>query len=325
MSTEKLQQKKLVKVGFFGGTGSGKTQLANMLNGKGFLEPMPPTQGMSFSEAKPSPGAENLQLKLHDFSGQTIMTYPTFLDTYAKAYSEISVICINQNDPDSLEAAEAYAKKIQSVVGPDAPIVIAITKTDQKCNIKDEDIVQFKEKFNITSETIKTSAKDGTQIDALQKCLTNLAKKKVSNEEVAEKINYLKSMVSETLKVLNEQSNNKFFTVPQESEPYQALSKLQRDLNQAKTEMNYVDAVKAFRQAVTEDVLIVQPPNVRGPLQRLLDCITNLDFKFKYFADNESEIKEKQRFTQQMKLKDELASFKEEEEPLDSGIRQSKQ
>ncbi|WP_454780700.1 Rab family GTPase [Legionella sp. WA2022007384] len=323
MSTEKLVPRKHVKVGFFGGAGSGKSQLVNVLAGNAFSTYSPSnttvrTNNVSLKE-------ENILLGLSDFS--TKLNHPDLI----KSFSEISVICIDQSNPSSLKAAEKYVEEVQLKLGDNAPIIIAITKTDKESNISDEEISEFKDKYNITSETIKTSAKQENCKD-LQKSIIALARapkqnqlpsekptkiadkevaEKITDEEVKEKISYLKPMITAALKKIEGDHFKKTGLLPLNEGPYLALTNFEKSLDTAKTHEEYQTAAKAFKKAVPEYVLNVQPPEVRSVLRLIWDFLSK---GWSSLADTHQETTEKERFKQQTKLKGELSSIKHEED-----------
>ncbi|CAM2903469.1 substrate of the Dot/Icm secretion system [Legionella steigerwaltii] len=172
MAREKVNRGKTPgKVGFFGPVESGKTQLLRALSNQQFDPNYEHTTvGLSFLSV-PS-NEEGLDLQLADVSGNPNQSQ---LPGYIKGFSDISVICIDQSNPRSLEQARDYAKKIREVSGEQAQIIIAVTKADKESNISKEEIEQFKTEFHITSETITTSAKTGDGIKQLQDTLSKAA------------------------------------------------------------------------------------------------------------------------------------------------------
>ncbi|WP_454784192.1 ADP-ribosylation factor-like protein [Legionella sp. WA2024007413] len=173
MSTEKVSKEKTkIMVGFFGSTEAGKTKLIDALSSKenrfSSDEGYVPTDGTAFKKITP---IENLEIFLADNSGAKKLPDPP----YNMFKEEVNVICINQNDPDSLKIAGYHAKKIKEL-DKNAQIIIAITKTDLPPKISAEAIEDFKEKQNITSKTIETSAKQGTGINELRTSIIDLAR-----------------------------------------------------------------------------------------------------------------------------------------------------
>lgn len=327
MATDKLDtsQKKAVKVGFFGGAGSGKTQLATVLAGKDFYEYGQSTIGVSFERVKSSPEGGDLQFNIGDTAGQ--QRFASFMpgkSGYIQQFSEISVICINQNDPHSFAEAKEYAKLIQKEFGDKAPIIIAVTKTDMASSIAEKEIDEFAKSLGDGARMIKTSAKDGIGIEELRAGITDIALGKVKqnlNEMAVKNIRILQPMITAALEPYEKTKHPKRTEDPSlfgKPTPYQALLNFQSALDKAQSFEQYAAAVKQFKRELPEDVLKVQPANVRGGLERLWDALVNWDKK--YFADNVAEIAERQRFEQQTRLKGELASVKPEADEPKSSI-----
>ncbi|MCW8397965.1 hypothetical protein OQJ26_04065 [Legionella sp. PATHC038] len=186
------EKKQTVKVGFFGSSGSGKTQLSRALLTEEGLNKLPrffqnhqPTQGFTFHQNVPS-DIEGLQLELFDTAGE--LKFSGLTPMNINKYSDIRVICIDPNNPDSLVAAKEYAKKIAEVSGDNARTIIAITKTDniEKAALEKfkGDVENLKREFGITFPAIITSAMNEVGIDELRKNISWLAGLAPGSDEV---------------------------------------------------------------------------------------------------------------------------------------------
>ncbi|KTD71160.1 Ras family protein [Legionella steelei] len=327
MATDKVETK--IKVGFYGSSDSGKTQLARGLLAEPDLKGMPrflkdyfPTMGMSFFTA--TSNVKGVPLTISDVSGQE--RYKSVAEHAYMPMSDISVVCINSCDKASLKQAEGYIDSIQKVHGENAKIVIVLTQMDREAEraVTNEEIEDLKKRKKIVSETIETSAKNGVGIEELRAGITDIAlgkDRKNLNELAATNKALLQPMITAALEPYEKTKRHKktgdlsLFGKPT---PYQALLNFQNALDKAQSFEQYAAAVQQFKRELPEDVLKVQPANVRGGLARLFDALVNWDKS--YFADNPAEIAERQRVAQQTQIKDALSKVKPEADEPKSSI-----
>lgn len=312
--TQAKGEKSKLKVGFFGSVEGGKTQLVHALLDKErlkileeigipkFSEDHEPTMGVGFNSAPST--IEGCELAIAEMGDQE--RYYGMISLNAKQFADISVICIDQSNPDSLEKAQLYLEKVKEG-NPNTQIIIAVTKTDLKPpKITLKEIDKFKqdnEKYGIgEAPVIMTSARTGDGIQELRKGISehgDLAKIRKFSDKVGKTIERIEKLKTDNYDL--DKSPNVI-----------ALRTLKREIADAKDSQTVQAAIDNFTRNVNEETLKVEPLNVRGFFTRLFQAIENWDRS--YFADTQAEMQERARFSTQTSLKEQLTSFKEETE-----------
>lgn len=299
MTQEKVPKEK-IKVGFFGGEQGGKSQLVRAISGEEFSDIYVNTTGIAFKSVPTN--KENCELVIAEMGDAK--RFDGLISTYAKQFADISVICIDQSNHDSLKRAQTYIDEVKKG-NPDTQIIIAVTKTDLPPKIKLEEIEDFKRDNKIESApVIETSAKNKVGIKELHEGIYRLSLGKDK-----EKIMAFSEKVQDTIAKIRSLQTDSYN--PDNSPAFKALITLQEEIDKANGSKESVQlAIDKFTQTVNENTLKVEPPDVRWQITRFFQALLNWDKS--YFEDNQAEKQERARFTKQTSLKDELTSFKDE-------------
>ncbi|KTD74101.1 hypothetical protein [Legionella tucsonensis] len=300
MTQEKVPKEK-IKVGFFGGEQGGKSQLVRALSGEEFSEDYVNTIGVAFKSVSAS--SKDCELFIAEMGDAE--RHDSLISTYAKQFADISVICIDQSNHDSLERAQTYINGVKKG-NPDTQIIIAVTKIDlHPPAITPEEIRDFKHKNKIESApVIETSAKNNVGIKELHEGIYLL-----SLDKDKDKIMAFSEKVQKTIAKISSLQTDSYNL--HNSPAFAALITLKEEIDKANGSKKSVqNAIDQFTQTVNENTLKVEPPDVRWQITRFFQALLNWDKS--YFEDNQAEIQERARFTKQTSLKDELTSFKDE-------------
>ncbi|CAM3083280.1 Ras family [Legionella steigerwaltii] len=230
-------------------------------------------------------------------------------DYYEKSRSlwveakQINVICIDQNDKESLKEADYYVEAIKKQK-PNSQIIIALTKTDLVDpdlgpQVTDEDIKQFKAKHKLQDvKVIETSAEKKIGIKKLEDFIVRL-----KDKELIDKFKQKVDKAVQKLMGMHKDSH---------AEAIVAMIKLQQDIGEAAKESSKTmvsQAIKTFTETVNEEALKVEPANVRTFLTRLKEFFQK---GWEAWADTAEEIEENARHKDRTVLKEKLVSYKED-------------
>ncbi|CAM2969182.1 Uncharacterised protein [Legionella steigerwaltii] len=329
-----------IKVSLLGSSGSGKTQLRSVLEGKKYNPHSSPSMGMEISRFKSEFDFEVLTLpgnRRYIFNGFLQGVIPNTVKN-----SDVNIICIDPSERDSFKEAWYYAREIRKV-DIKAPIIIALTQLDKELpwKVSDEEIQWLKSYYGITDDTIGTSAAQGEEgIKELRAIARNL-KKKISGEKaelettltLSDALSKIEDFyqLAQTGLIELIQQNNEYLKKhkplaklpPKLQEPFDAVKELVDQLQKAKdipknwgqvsetTKKNtllaaYQLAVAYFVEKVNKNVLKVSPPqHIMNVVLRLLRAPF---IGFRMY--NDDELKELHRFEQQTSLKEELQKMK---------------
>lgn len=301
-------EKRSIKVGVFGSKEGGKTQLVHALLGKEFSHDYVSTVGILFNSL---PSIKGGTLDIAEMGDA--LRFDGLIEGYSKQFADVSVICIDQSNEHSLDRARTYVEKVKKG-NPDTQIIIAVTRIDiSPPKITSEKIIQFKADNNLNdAPIIETSSKDKRGIKAL---CENIFLLSILKEQ--EKIKAFSKKVADTIEAINTLKTNTYD--PDNSPAFKALKILKSEIDTAKSKETAQGAIDKFSQAVNDNTLTVEPPNVRWQITRFFQALINWDKS--YFADNQKEINEKANFLQQTSLKEHLTSFKNEAEEGQSKLR----
>ena len=147
---------KVVMVGDFG---VGKTSLVKRFVENSFSEEYLSTIGVSISKKS----IEDSTVMLWDIEGHTEFK-PIFKQYLLGAKGFIVVADVSRLN--TVESIKKHIELCHSIV-KDAPICIALNKSDLECKASDEDIKNLKFISNSIVSILKTSAKDGDAVNEI--------------------------------------------------------------------------------------------------------------------------------------------------------------
>lgn len=167
------------KVVFVGDTTVGKTSLIHkFLN----LDPVnASTTGATSTRAETKIDGKTVILNVWDTAGQE--TFRNLVPIYAKG-SHAAIIVFDQSNEETYQHVESWYNYIQEQVGTNSIICLAANKSDLPPVIPTETALSWAAQHNV--EMLRTSASDGTNVEALFETVSRLLvqrNEKIKQEE----------------------------------------------------------------------------------------------------------------------------------------------
>lgn len=167
------------KVVFVGDTTVGKTSLIHkFLN----LDPVnASTTGATSTRAETKIDGKTVILNVWDTAGQE--TFRNLVPIYAKG-SHAAIIVFDQSNEETYQHVESWYNYIQEQVGTNSIICLAANKSDLPPVIPTETALSWAAQHNV--EMLRTSASDGTNVEALFETVSRLLvqrSEKIKQEE----------------------------------------------------------------------------------------------------------------------------------------------